>query len=228
MQPEFRTNRDFCPAYMFAWVVATDAPQLHADDVDKDLVLIAQRALDKDWRRRSQLRLEDFLADTNIQQDHALQVLGLAVPRNSLRDSDNIALRLERVREVASELEQAVVKHLRVKGITAKHSLKAGSIDTSKLVLFRWDAPPIKVGNTAPQIELLLDLRLLVRQTGHYFELSISLAMKLDDDDRKVGVSMPELKDEEAIGLHLLDQTIEAIKTLAVGITSGDVGKEEA
>ena len=53
-----KTNR-----YRFAWLVATKIPQIRASDVDDDLLFVANRALDKDWKRRSALRIEDFLHD---------------------------------------------------------------------------------------------------------------------------------------------------------------------
>src|SRR5690606_14650325 len=62
--------------YRFAWVVATAIPDLNATDVDDDLILLARRALDKDWKARSSLRLEDFLADAKSADSRARQLLG--------------------------------------------------------------------------------------------------------------------------------------------------------
>ena len=63
--------------YRFAWIVATVDPEVHARDVDQDLVFLARRALDKNWSRRSGLRLADFLADADTRRSHSLQLLGL-------------------------------------------------------------------------------------------------------------------------------------------------------
>lgn len=67
------TNR-----YRFAWVVATKTPVVSAEDVDGSLLLLARRALDKDWRRRSELTLEDFLDDQANKMKLGLEAIGFA------------------------------------------------------------------------------------------------------------------------------------------------------
>ena len=61
--------------YRFAWIVATSEPEVVAADVDADLVLLARRALDKNWERRSQLRLEDFIDTPQNRKSLGLQAL---------------------------------------------------------------------------------------------------------------------------------------------------------
>ena len=67
-----KTNR-----YRFAWVVATQIPRIDASDIDDDLLFLTHRALDKDWNRRSTLRIKDFLDDSSSRQENAFQMLGL-------------------------------------------------------------------------------------------------------------------------------------------------------
>ena len=89
-----RSNR-----YRFAWVVATQTPRLQASDVADDLLFIAHRALDKDWTRRSALRIDDFLHDPKSRQRHAFQMLGMlrdfVVPAHP--DLQNHRMRVDRV-----------------------------------------------------------------------------------------------------------------------------------
>ena len=68
--PLFQGEYEYSKAnrYRFAWIVATQDPHIDAPDVDHDLVFLARRALDKDWLRRSALRIEDFLDDATMRQ----------------------------------------------------------------------------------------------------------------------------------------------------------------
>jgi serine/threonine protein kinase len=74
--------------YRFAWIIATAIPKVEADDVDQDLMFTARQSLDKDWERRSTLRLQDFLAESEVQQDRAFQFLGLSTSAPAGRGGD--------------------------------------------------------------------------------------------------------------------------------------------
>src|SRR5271167_5259275 len=129
--------------YRFAWLVATTDPKVQASDVDQDLVFLARQALDKNWRRRSALTLDDFLAVSNIQQVHALEALGLSAnrPRVHQTTDHDLAARLGRVIGIARSLESTVSERLRNDGVTVEHFLEAGADDNTKLLRFCWNAP---------------------------------------------------------------------------------------
>jgi serine/threonine protein kinase len=110
-QSEYENSKE--NRYRFAWTVSTVAPAIQADGVDRDLMFTARRALDKDWKRRSTIALEDFLADSNIHQLQALRILGLSEGATILRQDDQIASRLSRVSVVSSRLEEAVLQFAR-------------------------------------------------------------------------------------------------------------------
>src|SRR5260370_13698954 len=127
-QPLFESeySRSLMNRYRFAWLVATTTPKIRAEDIEQDLIFTARRALDKDWQQRSTLRLEDFLAASNIQQDNALRFLGVARDQDTLAMIDDIGMRLKRVRDVAGNLEEAVSERLRRKGATSEHFVENG------------------------------------------------------------------------------------------------------
>jgi serine/threonine protein kinase len=211
--------------YRFAWIVATFDPTIQADDVDRDLMLTARRALDKNWQRRSVLTLEDFLADTAVHKSKALQVLGFAMDKDSLQRTDDLITRLERVREVAGDLKEALTEHLRKNGVTAYHDLRPGPHDTSKLIVFHWTAP---AGQDAPQpIEFDVELQLVAHGNARRFGVSVKLEIKLKNHDRSVSMVLPELQDDAEVGQRLLGNVVDAFEQLAMDITRGDAKAEE-
>ncbi len=67
--------------YRFAWAVATKTPFVGAQDVDQDLVVLARRALSKDWNARREISLSDFRASKGSERTVALSVIGLTGSR---------------------------------------------------------------------------------------------------------------------------------------------------
>jgi len=208
--------------YRFAWIVATVDPNVQADDVDRDLVLTARRALDKDWQRRSLLTLEDFLADSAVHKAKALQLLGFAIDQNLHRETDNLTGQLQRVREVASELENGVTEYLRRNGIIAYHAVRPGPYDSCKLLVFRWSASVDL--RLPPDIELQLELRLLARGSIDY----LGVSAKLCNQGRTVSMALPELQDDAGLGQRLFADVVDMFEKLAMDSTrSGAVVLEK-
>jgi serine/threonine protein kinase len=152
--------------YRFAWIIATTIQKVQSVDVDQDLLLLARRALDKDWERRSTLRLEDFLADSTVQQAHALQFLGWPDGHRSSPQTDDIAARLRRVSEISSSLEGAILLYLRKNEITAKHEVKPGEDDNSKVLTFHWEIPATDSQTSSRSIRFKLILKKVNRPGG--------------------------------------------------------------
>ncbi len=206
--------------YRFAWIVATVDPNVHADDADRDLMLTARRALDKNWHRRSALTLEGFLADAAVHRATALQVLGVALDRGSLQETDDLTVRLQRVREVAGDLKDAFTEHLRKNGVTAYHDVRPGPHDTSKLIVFHWNAPAEL--DTPQRIELQVELQLLAQGNVHRFGVSVKLDIQQDNQSRSVSMVLPELQDDAGVGQRLLGNVVDTFGQLAIDITRGD------
>lgn len=211
--------------YRFAWIVATVDPDVHADDADRDLMLTARRALDKNWRRRSVLTLESFLADAAVHKARALQVLGVAIDRGSIQETDDLTARLQRVREIAGDLKDAFTEHLRKNGVTAYHDVRPGPHDTSKLVLFQWNAPAEL--DTPQRVELQVELQLLAQGNVHRFSVSVKLDIQQNNQGRSVSMVLPELSDDAGVGQRLLGNVVDAFGQLAMDITRGDAKAEE-
>lgn len=214
--------------YRFAWIIATVDPVIHADDVDRDLIFTARRALDKNWQRRSALLLEDFLANTNVRQKHAIQVLGFAIDSASVQEADNLAARLKRVRDVAADLEGAVQDYLRKNKVIPLHNIEPGPNDTAKSVVFRWGAPPVDPSAAPQPVALYLHLQLLVNPDGDRFGLSIKLTMKVSGRDVEEHIDLPTLRDEPTVGKSLVGISIDAFQKLALQIMGGVTIKAEA
>lgn len=217
-QAEYLTSTE--NRYRFAWIVATVDPTVQADDTDRDLMLTARRALDKNWQRRSVLTLEGFLADAAVHRTKALQVLGVAVDRDSIQQTDDLTGRLQRVREVAGDLKDAFTEHLRKNGVTAYHDVHHGPHDTSKLIVFQWDAPTDL--NTPQRVELHVALQLVVQGNVRRFGVTVKLEIQADNQGRSVSMVLPELQDDAGVGQRLLGNVVDAFGQLAVDITRGD------
>ena len=210
--------------YRFAWVVATTIPEVHADDVDQDLVFTAKRALDKDWQRRSSLNLEDFMDNAVIQQRHALQVVGLD-PESDWMEGNTSAGRLRRVLEVAREVEEAVTTELRQKGVTAEHSVEPGKDDFSKILTFKWDAPASGEHKNLGRVRLKLDL--LLNDGQQCFTVLATLFMNPDGNDCQAALSLPSVADTDEAATHLVEHINLALPVLAQKLMSSPRGNRE-
>ncbi len=206
--------------YRFAWIVATVDPDVHADDADRDLMLTARRALDKNWQRRSVLALEGFLADAAVHKAKALQVLGVAIDRGSIQETDHLTVRLQRVREIAGDLKDAFTEHLRKNGVTAYHDVRPGPHDTSKLVVFQWNAPAER--DTLQRIGLQVELQLVAQGNTHRIAVGVKLDIQQDSQGRSVRMDLPELQDDTGVGQRLLGNVVDTFGQLAMDITRGD------
>lgn len=208
--------------YRFAWVVATVDPLLKVTDVDRDLVFTAQRALDKNWERRSDLTLEDFLADANVQQRHALQVLGINAGLDSGRKSEGLAMWLQRVKDLAENMEASILEYLREREVIPIHNIEPGQCDTAKSIQFQWNLSPSETSTGNTQVALHIDLQLLQPDMTR-FGLSVELTMRIDGRAKVVDMKLPELQDEPSIEKNLFNQSIAAFEKLAVEIMHGNM-----
>ena len=211
--------------YRFAWVVATTIPEVHAGDVDQDLVFTAKRALDKDWQRRSSLTLEDFMDEAVIQQRHALQVVGLD-PESDGTEGNSNAGRLRRVRDVAQKVEEAVTIKLREQGGTAEHSVAPGTSDISKILTFDWDA--FTGGEDKSQGGARLELDLSLDDGQQCFTILAALSMNLGGNDCHTVLALPSVADTDETVTHLVEHINSALPVLAQKLMSTSRAEHEA
>lgn len=213
--------------YRFAWIIATTDPLLQAADVDIDLMLIARRALDKNWQRRLSLGLEDFLSTAQMQQSHALQVLGLGIASSPLPEPDSLPQRLHRVSEVSEDIKSRIVQYLIDKGVRPEHHAQPGSTDTCKSVTFSWETPGAAPGPSPAKVEFRLDLQLLRKQQSNYVAQTATLTTSLRGRDMTKVIELPEVLDDSGSELSLYQQAVAAFESLAVEITRVDNLKHE-
>ena len=206
--------------YRFAWVVATTMPTVEASDVDQDLIFLARRALDKDWKKRSNLSIEDFLSDRKSRQRHALELLGLAGGGAVTAASRTIPAKLARIREVAATLEYSVLLALRKQGVTATHSTRPGPNDRSKVLQFSWK--PSRESSDPEQIDLELGLGYAQGITGEVFSLSATLGTTLAGKARSANIALPDTSDDQTTDAILASNVESAILSLAIDLTKAD------
>ena len=196
--------------YRFAWVVATKVPLVHASDVDQDLIFTARCALEKDWRTRLSLSLEDFMHSTSIKQRRALEMIGLGP---DLIVSDGTANRLSRVNTITEQVRAGVISQLRKSGIITEHSINPGEDDVSKILTFEWEAHVRP--NTNSMRHVTLDLRLSLSNTRQCFTSSVTLYADIDGMRREACLSLPEVADTDESSRELVEHTYRSLGMLA-------------
>jgi serine/threonine protein kinase len=214
-QPLFESEyqRSAQNRYRFAWVVATVIPQLQADDVDRGLVMTAQRALDKDWRRRSALKLEDFLANDISQRKQALAVIGLNPDGGMGIPTADLATRTQKLDGVTRTMEELLLDYLRSNRVTAKHVVLAGADDASRILTFTWtvSGDPVK----RVQLQITIGLR---DPAANRFQLSISLHADVGNGETSNAMELPEVSDELGVAGSLARQAQAAFEQLAQAV----------
>jgi serine/threonine protein kinase len=212
--------------YRFAWVVATSVPQVAAADVDQDLILAAHRGLDKDWKRRSTLALEDFLAEPGVRKANALQVLGVARTRHTFPE-ENLAATTTRLSAIARVLDEATVGYLRANGVTPKHSVEPATDDASTLVRVSWTSLDISINQTR-STQLLFKPTIRARGDVRFVALSVELQSNCEGAARSAAMEIPELQDTPSADDLLANHAVAALEQLAIKITGTGTAKEGA
>jgi hypothetical protein len=206
--------------YRFAWTVATSTPLISASDVEQDLVFTARRALDKDWRRRSHLRLEDFLPGVEVRQARALEALGLSM-RPPLPVSTAGAW-VRRVSEVTSAVEHSLTEVLRGRGVLARHFNEAGDEDRVKRLRFTWKAD--RAGGDTVQGEVEFEITIALRDTAGRptFRCATYLRAVVHGDSRERAAEMPDVPDDSLAVDVLTEQANSSLAQLAAALMKGE------
>ena len=196
--------------YRFAWTVATVCPIVAADDVDFDLVMLARNALDKDWKKRSQLRIDDFLSDAAQVQKNALIAIGFSREAPSLGVNTTSASQMRRVQEVASQLEAQLKDHLRENGVTASHDIDHADSDNSKIVRLEWEGEGLDGGGRERfKFEIAIQYTLLLSE-GMF---SVTAVLSSSISKKKIG--LPDVPDGNEAVQCILDSAKSALGRLA-------------
>jgi serine/threonine protein kinase len=203
--------------YRFAWTVAVVQPELSANDVDVDLIFLARRALDKDWKRRQSLKLDDFLEDAPARGKRALEMIGLGVKVDaSLQSRGGVlgAMRLQ-LRTVASELEEKLRELLQTLGVPSKHSVKQGQTDLSREVVLSWETKNASELNGPIRTEFRVLLAMEELPHGRVVESKAALTASDSNGVRSATIELPSLPDSADVSIQMVAQCEAVLPKLA-------------
>lgn len=212
-QAEF--NAASANRYRFAWAVATVTPHVQAPDADQDLVFLANRALDKDWRRRSALRIEDFLLEAGETAAIAAEaMLGLGRRIASPQTPMSLTQRRSLLRAAAERIDENIVAHLRAKNVVPRHETKQGA-EEGLCVHVSWLSKPATDVDAAQEVELKFSLRVSDGSPSAHLECNVALAASIHGNLRCAELRMPSAAADASGAACLADQAVEAFRGLA-------------
>lgn len=207
--------------YRFAWLVATQMPELSAEDVDGGILLLGRRALDKDWERRSILQLSDFLFDDVNRGRVSLNAIGFDAGdahsdephRGTLQDDRRI------VGEISDYLHNVIMDFLKEKGLTTKHKVTSGTNDRQKYVEYTWNLP-LSAGSIFNEISLQYTVSLI--NDGDVYDVCLSAKMTgIREEGRALctHLDLPPIKKEGDWETVLYSNAVQVIQQLAKKLT---------
>lgn len=199
-EKEYQAAKD--NRYRFAWTVATIAPLVEADDVDRDLLVLARRALDKDWRRRSELKLEDFLNSAVVRQRRSLAMLGVGAAAAPPMPTAEPRIRLG---HLAEHVRDDITSQLRAQNVLPTHDVEWPDDETCE-VRFGWTSGQ---ADDAP-VNLRIRLR---RVTEGHAQTLVTVAPAWGDQER--GVDLPAVPWEDEAGRMIVDGVMQVLGELA-------------
>ena len=209
---ESKTNR-----YRFAWIVATQSPQLDVTDVDEDLVYLARRALDKNWLRRSILSHADFLNTQEQMQKTALRMLGLH-GNKIVKFEPNVFEDNVRLDEIAEELVTNLSQYLNSEhDVLTEHSVNSGPAgDNLREVILRW-TPNETLESTIVEVALHCMITRLRVANDQRFDVAVELRVEQNGQSKSISVDLPDISDQELVirPTLLSDQCKAALHSLA-------------
>lgn len=174
--------------YRFAWIVATVNPVVQAEDVDPDLVLLARRALDKNWDRRRLLRLEDFLVDTH-EQSISLAAIGIS-PASRPTSELTAKPQPSTAQKLSRSIEDSVSAYLNGKGLTATHHAQVDGGDLEWKITWTWE-----MANTDTAQKVNFWARLILKPTSPHITVGLQsgIAVYIDEKCHNSVLSFPDV-----------------------------------
>jgi hypothetical protein len=198
--------------YLIAHAVATRVPMIRNDgSVPLDLVLLAQRALEKDLTRRlATISWEDFLGSHRRRQNEV--ILGLRSGRRPTQDPAK-----SRVPDWVRSLEEALDKRLMEGGIHCKHKSKI--ISNQKAILeLSW---PLKNTVLPDGAEILVQIEM--READMMLVVNGSGELRLKDGKMTVAAtpiaSLPVQEQDQYLST-LLHQSYDAFIRISADLVT--------
>jgi serine/threonine protein kinase len=177
--------------YRFAWIVATVDPVVDSPDVPLDLQILARRALDKDWRRRSRLTVRDFSDDSRQLRANALSVIGIGrpPPKDDVQSVESTIQSVsQRFREIAGAVEKLITTALRDTGITSEHTVTPNRARGECLLRWKWKVE--SADHEIVQVVYSANLRLASPAEGGSINVALDLKYGEADNARNASIEL--------------------------------------
>lgn len=197
--PLFQSEYEECRTnpYRFSYLIATRSPRIKAPDVDAGLLLLARRALDKDWRKRSELRIEDFLDDGTTRRQQGLHWLGLGKSQET-QNTGSIQRDRDRINELAQVLENHIVAFFREMGIQTTHEALAGSHgDRSRTIKWEWET--LYPCEESVSATYSVSLRLVSDKAESSISTVARLKAETSSSTQDVDIALPDVIDDKDV-----------------------------
>ncbi len=214
--------------YRFAWVVATQHPIIESDDVDQDLIYLCRRALDKDWKRRSSLRIEDFFDDRLVLETRALGLLGIGMKPTKLRASAEELDTRGQARACANKIKDDVVTYLRRNGVTPTHKCEVADSDNSFRIHLSWSHSGGGIEQENQNADLEYFLTCVLSDGAVIYSLCGNLMVSVNNRKRQSSVHLPDVRKSDGGVEEVSSLAISALRTLALECFGGSSPEEVA
>ncbi|MGP4673623.1 protein kinase domain-containing protein [Agrobacterium salinitolerans] len=205
--------------YRFAWIVATRTPNVAASDIDTAIILLGQRALDKNHERRSLLKLEDFLQEKESISKLGLGLIGLGQGQSDFRHTAEPVNVRQLLQQQARTLEESVRAYQAEKGVRAVHSARAVD-DARWQVSFEWRTKEDQLN------EVALAYMLTCESTSDTVAIQLNGSLTLCDANKKLSatIDLPPLAMTDGLESALFSSAIGLIAELATQIMNQNSG----
>lgn len=207
--------------YRFAWAVATMSPNTQANDVDRDLVNLAQRALDKLWQKRLSIKLSDFLQDTPARRENALRLIGFASKAADSPQTSAIPLRV--IRPIADEIDDLFSSQLLDSGIRARHTVTTAVSPPAARISFCWSASASQPDEVS-EFEFVVRLTGQTENQGQVLFLDGTLEMTAAGKRDSAQGSAPSMAYDSAVVPRAISALEELLGSLAMRLSHVDDG----
>ncbi len=207
-EEEFQRSAD--NRYRFAWIVATQTPAITARDVDAAVILLGERALDKDFNRRSTLNLDDFLLLSENKSKIGLEQIGLAGGAQIARVKGG-GLNLRKVTNGhAKNLEEKLCAYLNEKHLRVDHETEQLAEAHSKVSL-SWTTKTESFNTVELTYELFAE-KITAEIVVH-----IHARILISDENNRIGdeIRLPQIVVDDEISNVLFSKCVAVISELA-------------
>jgi serine/threonine protein kinase len=196
--------------YRFAWIVATQVVELHASDVDQDLIFLGKRALDKNWKNRARLQLTDFLDTPESREQNGLSALGLGVTERIRAVSKNLTPHVV-LDSLANEIKDKLREKIKNLGMTPIHKVLPGKNDLEKKVQMSWDP----ANGSLEDVLLLVSITMTEALGNQGYEIQLELNAKMNGAYVTDSIYLPLILASDGISTEIALASFEGLKVLS-------------